>query len=288
MFWFAPLSLLWSIITIVVFSKESARIAHATHQISVSEATPLNTSRKGAIDSGVEIEEKPSLCSLLGILFGSSLAAGYIVSSIALSMGTSIVNNLIFLFFRELGGSNTVCGLTVVVTVLFEVPIFQMAPQLLQRFGVVGLQELACLAYITRVLGYTFIPQHKVLLVLLLEPLHGVTYAFAKTSGVEFVAELAPKGYDASCQGLLASFLGLGSVIGLSLGGWAQDALGAKSMYRLYAGVVALGLIVLTLVTRQREVVVKKAPEHEDNELEHDSSIHSHSESVVSSVEVEC
>eukprot|EP00957_Ditylum_brightwellii_P190989 14542082-Ditylum_brightwellii.AAC.1 len=114
-------------------------------------------------------------------------------------------------------------------------------------FGPEQLQEIACLAYITRVVGYTFIPPNRMWMVFFLEPLHGVTYACAKTSRVEFAARLAPKGYESSSQGILSSLTGIGAFIGLFLGGWIEDTLGAKVMYRGFATVVLVGLVVLLI-----------------------------------------
>jgi hypothetical protein len=87
---------------------------------------------------------------------------------------------------------------TVSVTVMFEIPIFQVAPWLLERVGAGPLQLVAGLSYIVRVLGYTLIPKSPLYLVLLVEPLHGVTYACSQTSSVDFVAQLVPKGSEAS------------------------------------------------------------------------------------------
>ena len=182
--------------------------------------------------------------SLLWSMVSSCTACGFIISAMTLNMGTSVVESLIFLFFESLGGSYAICGLSVVVTVVFEIPIFHYAPRLLAYFGAEALQKIACLAYITRVVGYTYIPKDHMALVLFFEPLHGVTYACSKTSAVEFAAKLTPKGYEASVQGLLSMMLGIGSVVGLSLGGWIEDSLGPVVLYRSYAGIVAVGLAI--------------------------------------------
>eukprot|EP00546_Thalassionema_frauenfeldii_P007940 CAMPEP_0178932354 /NCGR_PEP_ID=MMETSP0786-20121207/22539_1 /TAXON_ID=186022 /ORGANISM="Thalassionema frauenfeldii, Strain CCMP 1798" /LENGTH=247 /DNA_ID=CAMNT_0020609573 /DNA_START=606 /DNA_END=1346 /DNA_ORIENTATION=- len=158
---------------------------------------------------------------LLKSMLASYTAFGFVICNFFLAMGMSVVESLIFLFFEQgLGSSNTLCGLTVLVTVVFEIPIFHYAPKLLERYGLEILQQIACLAYVTRVVGYTFVPKNHVALILLFEPLHGVTYACSKTSTVEFAAKFSPKGHEASGQGVLSLITGIGSVLGLSLGGW--------------------------------------------------------------------
>mmetsp|Transcript_8963 Transcript_8963/g.13070 ORF Transcript_8963/g.13070 Transcript_8963/m.13070 type:complete len:471 (-) Transcript_8963:29-1441(-) len=252
----APLAFLYCLATITIFTTN-------TRNIGISKTTNDAVSENivEASHSCLGVDESDPKCQqyipdkskrnftwlLLLSMCSTVYGAGYIFSSVALSMGTSVVESLIFLFFETLGSTSTMCGLTVAVTVMFEIPIFQLAPKLLEIFGPEKLQEIACMAYITRVVGYTFIPQNRMWMVLFLEPLHGVTYACAKTSQVEFAARLAPKGYESSSQGILSSVIGVGSLIGLSLGGWVEDTLGAKVMYRGFATVVLAGLVVLLI-----------------------------------------
>ena len=195
-----------------------------------------------------ENREAKGICSLM---CGNLIGFGFLVSAVTLNMGTSVVENLIFLYFQELGGSSTICGITVLVTVLFEIPIFHWAPKLLSRYGPQKLQKVACIAYIIRVVGYTFVPQNHASWILLLEPMHGVTYACGKTASVEFAAMLSTKGSEATYQGMLSMILGIGSFVGLFLGGYIEDTLGSIILYRSYAGVVCIGLITFMITSRQ-------------------------------------
>lgn len=179
-------------------------------------------------------------------MMATSIGIGYLVSAFTLKMGTTVVENLIFLFFESLGASNALCGLTVAVTVVFEIPFFYYAPMFLERFGPETLQEVACMAYIVRVVGYTLIPERHVFWVLFLEPLHGVTYACSKTSSVEFARRLAPEGYEASTQGILSLFLGIGSFCGLGLGAFLNGVV----LYRVDAAVVTVGLVFFIIIRR--------------------------------------
>jgi len=183
---------------------------------------------------------------LIKSMIGSYTGFGFLLCAFCLNMGTSVVENLIFLFFESLGGTNspfTICGLSVLVTVLFEIPIFHYSPILLAYFGAEILQIIACLAYVTRVVGYTYVPQDHMALVLFFEPLHGVTYGCSKLSSVEFAAKITPRGYEASGQGILSLLIGIGSVVGLSLGGWIEEVHGPVTLYRSYAGIVGIGLL---------------------------------------------
>lgn len=215
------------------------------------------------IPQSIEIDEEPTkdhhlkemptpevpMWVLLRILTTTVYGVGFLFAICCLSMGTSVVESLVFLFFEFLGGSNTLCGITVALTVMFEIPIFQIAPWLLQWVGAGPLQLVAGLSYIVRVVGYTLIPKNHIAFVLLLEPLHGVTYACSQTSSVDFVAQLMPKGSEASGQGLLGAFKGLGSMAGLFLGGLLEEKLGPRVMYRILASIVTVGMVVFGITS---------------------------------------
>jgi Na+/melibiose symporter-like transporter len=185
---------------------------------------------------------KPSCLSLFALFGASCYSVSFLIARVTLASGQAVVDKLVFLFFEFLGSSYTLMSLTVVLTVMFEIPIFHVAPKILHHIGSSGMLLLASFSYVTRVIGYTLIPSGKTPLVLLFEPLHGVTYACAKTSSVEFASKLIDEpGLEASGQGFLQFFVGGGSALGLAYGGWMEDTHGPHLMYRISAAVVLIG-----------------------------------------------
>jgi MFS family permease len=189
----------------------------------------------------------------VAMMSSKKTSCAFVFCVFCLAIGQILVDSLVFLLFKVLGSSYTTMGWTVVLTVLFEVPIFAAAPFLLERLGTSILLLLASVCYVVRVLAYSAIPQGRVLYALLVEPLHGVTYACSQTAAVDFfarnvrVASSAP-GSEAAAQGILQFVKGAGSVLGLALGGLATDTVGPRAMYRASAGIVALGSTVLLFV----------------------------------------
>lgn len=207
-------------------------------------------------ESKLTVRSSQSVCSgveevwqLLCVFFSSSDRAVFTLLCVILSMGTSIVESLVFLFFRDkLGSSNTVCGLSVVVTVIFEIPIFQYSEWMLSVFGRNGLVVIACLAYVCRVIGYTFAPNGW--WVLLLEPLHGVTFGCICTASVDFAASIAPEGLESTAQAVMSSLQGgLGSLVGITAGAIVEEAYGSHVLYRGSAIVIAVNLLCFVLLT---------------------------------------
>eukprot|EP00525_Craspedostauros_australis_P006438 CAMPEP_0198126408 /NCGR_PEP_ID=MMETSP1442-20131203/44754_1 /TAXON_ID= /ORGANISM="Craspedostauros australis, Strain CCMP3328" /LENGTH=56 /DNA_ID=CAMNT_0043786189 /DNA_START=75 /DNA_END=242 /DNA_ORIENTATION=+ len=53
-------------------------------------------------------------------------------------------------------------GITVLLTVALEIPIFQIAPRLLEWLGTERMFLLGAAAYIVRVIGYSIIPTGQI------------------------------------------------------------------------------------------------------------------------------
>eukprot|EP00804_Cyclotella_cryptica_P029631 CCRYP_019054-RA/>CCRYP_019054-RA protein AED:0.16 eAED:0.16 QI:0/0/0/1/1/1/2/0/412 len=132
--------------------------------------------------------EKIGTKDLFLMLCPSCYGSALILFVFTFSIGLAIVDNLAFIFFEWLGSSNSMDGWTVVFTVILELPLFYSSPVLLKRYGPGKLLLLAGTAYVIRVIGYTVIPEGKMWIILILEILHGVSYACSKTGSVEFIA----------------------------------------------------------------------------------------------------
>ena len=136
------------------------------------------------------------------------------------------------------------CGVTVVSTILLELPIFGNSPGLLTKMGPGTLLSIACVAYIVRTIGYVLVPKMG-WIVLSLDLLHGVSFACSQIAGVEFIVSVMPDTYEASGQGVLLFIRGIGATLGLLAGGIMEDALGDRGLYIGLSVVVTSGLLVL-------------------------------------------
>jgi len=192
-------------------------------------------------------EDPMSTGRLLIILFGTCYGTALVFFIFTFSIGMAVVDNLAFIFFDFLGSTNTENGWTVVLTVIFELPLFYLAPHLLQKYGPGKLLLSAGLAYVVRVIGYTLVPTGQMWIILVLETLHGISYACSKAGSVEFVAQKMPKGCEASGQGILFAVRFVGVVVGLSGGGFIQEKFGPRVMYTLMAFAVLAGMSALLL-----------------------------------------
>eukprot|EP00928_Gymnodinium_smaydae_P025179 TRINITY_DN20133_c0_g2_i1.p1 TRINITY_DN20133_c0_g2~~TRINITY_DN20133_c0_g2_i1.p1 ORF type:complete len:463 (-),score=71.55 TRINITY_DN20133_c0_g2_i1:459-1847(-) len=158
----------------------------------------------------------------------------------AIGAGFAMVEGMLFLLLQEMKASTLLCGLSVVVTVVFELPIFHYANAILVRLGTRNMVLLGQAAWVVRALFYAAMPNAWA--VLLIEPLHGVTFALVWTAAIQHVSEprVAGVGLEASAQALLGvCFNGVGPMIGLFGGGLLFDVVGSHVAYAVFA--VAVG-----------------------------------------------
>ncbi|CAE8727098.1 unnamed protein product [Polarella glacialis] len=173
----------------------------------------------------------------------------FFMNIVAIGAGFSMVEGMLFLLLREMKASTMLCGLSVVVTVVFELPIFSYAKSIVARLGTRNMILLGQAAWVVRALFYACMSVPWT--VLLIEPLHGVTFALVWTAALQHIADpqVAGEGLEASAQGLLTMcFGGIGPMIGLFFGGLLFDKVGNHAVYAIFAvAVLSAGMIYATL-----------------------------------------
>jgi hypothetical protein len=147
-------------------------------------------------------DEKSALKTLIYGIASTPTYLSFVLLHVSLAMGTALVENLIFIYFITiLGNTNFVCGISVVVTVLFEIPLLAKSQLLLEYFTLNSLMLISALFYVIRVLAYTMIPTGShVLILLLIEPLHGITFACNKLAAVAYMTNIANEIMHVSCS----------------------------------------------------------------------------------------
>ena len=173
----------------------------------------------------------------------------FLIEVVVMGAGMATVENLLFLYLvNDLDASTLLCGLSVGVNVLFELPIFWYASKFMAVLGHDGMFILAMSCFVFRVFGYTLLTPTTKWFVLALEIMHGITFAcfWVVSTDISKVLVHQTRGafwstaIPSSVQMLYASFgVSLGSVIG----GWAMHRYGSREMYRFTSGMVFCTLV---------------------------------------------
>ena len=180
------------------------------------------------------------------------------------------VERLLFLYLiNDLQASTFICGLSVFVNVLFELPIFLYASQFMALLGHDGLMIVAMTCFSFRVWGYTLLTPSTKFWILGLEVLHGITFACYWTVATDISKILvhqtaATQMNDGNSNGNRRNrksgcwstviptsvnmlYSAVGSSLGSVLGGWAMHRYGSRRMYTIIASIV-LGTLVLHIL----------------------------------------
>jgi len=183
-------------------------------------------------------------------LAGNRALVIFLITVLFTSIGSGIVNNYVFIYLKDLGATGALMGISLTVATLSEIPVFYFSSILLRKLGARGLLVLSLLAYVVRMLAYTLLP--PVWLVLIINLLHGLTFAALWVAGVSYANEVAPPGMGATAQGLFSGMtMGLGAAAGALLGGLLFDSFGPIVMFRTGAAVVMVGIIFFALTGRK-------------------------------------
>ena len=157
-------------------------------------------------------------------------------------MSMAMISNFLFLYMDDLHAGEALMGLSLTVATLSEIPVMFFSEPLIRRWGAKGLLNLALLAYVVRLLAYSFI--RLPWLVLPIQLLHGPTFSALWVGGVSYADEISPPGMGTTAQGILAgAMMGLGGTLGALAGGLLYDEVGGAAMFRW----TGAGLLLVTL-----------------------------------------
>ena len=170
----------------------------------------------------------------------------FILTAVVMGFGFGCIEGFLFLLLREMGASDLLLGLTLTVTCLAEVPSFLFQGWMIQRMGTTALLDICCFAYVVRMGAYALLPSiRSPWLVLIIEPLHGLTFACGWGAGTEMAKKLSPPGLESTVQGLFqGAYFGFGYGIGVLMGGLVSARWGYTVLYISGALTVLTGWMV--------------------------------------------
>ena len=233
--------------TEVVLQFESDDLEHATpalpHKHPRSPSSPTTIAQ---VDFGTKL-----------LALGTSpeaLLFFILVTILGIAVGT--IESFLFLYLEDLGGSETLMGLTLTVTCIAETWVFYFAGSILRKLGLVRCFHLCFLAFLIRLGSYaTLAHWGSPWAVLPIELLHGITFGLTWSAGTAMSAAIAPPGLEATTQSAFQGFMfGLGYGIGALVSGTVYRIKGPIAVFIVAFTIVAVGWIVTTFA----RVVLKK------------------------------
>jgi len=182
-------------------------------------------------------EPNISVISQLGVFFQSLDKKSYFVITNFLMGGASFagIQLYLFLWLQDLGGSNFLMGLTMVMTIIGEIPCFYVYITVLKRLGPTRILGIGSLAYIIRMIWYTLLGVGKLQspwYVFVVEMLHGLTFAWIFGSCSVYAYLISPPEIrNTAVQFLNSVYMGAGGVLGSLAGGIIYQYCGGRAVF---------------------------------------------------------
>lgn len=171
----------------------------------------------------------------------------FLLSAFMITLTSGAVMSFFSIFLDGIGAGEGVIGMAWMLAALTEIPVMFYSRSMLQHIGARGLLIVAFATYALRWLLLSFITNP--VWVLLLQLLHGFSFAAYLIGGVTYVNERTPEGLSTTAQAVFnVVTFGLASTTGSLVGGYFYDRLGMASLLRILSLIAATGLVMFLLV----------------------------------------
>jgi MFS family permease len=177
----------------------------------------------------------------------------FVIVVLIMGISSGVITWFLFLFLKDIGGSQTLLGISIAVSCVSEVLVFLFAGKMIDLLGNSKILLLSLATFIIRLIGYSYL--YDPWLVLPIELLHGFTYAAMWSSCVSYGSSISPPEVVTTVIGLLTGVhFGLGWGLGGALGGVVYQYFGPRVLFRGCAVMCGVGMV-LQLLT---EMVLKR------------------------------
>ncbi len=155
------------------------------------------------------------------------------------------VFTLFGLYVRELGGASAFLGVASAVAAISELPVLFWGGRLVERLGSGRLYRIALGVFAVRLLFYTVAPSTT--WVLGVQLLHGLSFGFYLIAAMALLHERVGSEQLATAQGLLASAMACGQIVGALLSGAVLEWFGIFTVYGVSAAIMAVAFAVFVV-----------------------------------------
>nr|KAG5696517.1 hypothetical protein BaRGS_021053 [Batillaria attramentaria] len=134
-------------------------------------------------------------------LFTDVEVLAFLLVVLHMGMGLGVQQGFLFLYLKqEFSASPILFGLCLFANASFEAPMLYASGKIITRLGAVTCLYIALVALSVRMLGYSLLvnPYH----VLLIEPLHGLTFGLLWAAATTHASRIAPPDLSATIQGV--------------------------------------------------------------------------------------
>ncbi|XP_035228978.1 major facilitator superfamily domain-containing protein 6-like isoform X1 [Stegodyphus dumicola] len=182
------------------------------------------------------VQTSKNICKDVGQLVVRLRIVVFIISSFLLGAATGLTRSYLFWYLRTLNANQLILGLVSgVQCFLGELPFFFFSGWIINKIGHMNTFLMSFIAYGLKFLIHSFLINPW--LALLIEVLQGLCFGSFYASMTSYAKVIAPKGTEATVQGLVSGvFEGIGVATGSLLGGFGFSILGGRKTF-FWAGI---------------------------------------------------
>jgi PPP family 3-phenylpropionic acid transporter len=166
----------------------------------------------------------------------------FLLSTFLVMVANGAVQNFFSLYMDGIGVAEGLIGAAWAIAAMSEIPMMMYSGRIMGRIGSAGLLKVAFFVYALRWLLFSFI--HDPAWVLVVQLLHGLSFAAFLTAGVTYLNERTPDGLGTTAQSILSVVsYGIAAFVGALAGGYLYDHGGMTVFFRIFGAVTLAGLL---------------------------------------------
>lgn len=213
-------------------------------------------------DSGKSKEESenPATLKMIWDMLRLPGFLPFLLMIIIWGVGESSIGNFLFLHIKSLGGSSTLMGISLSISLVGEIVTFSIANKLQSRIGPQKMMLLSFLVLFAWLFGLSLIRDPNA--IPFFQIFGGAGYALIQSGSVAYMNARAPKELGTTAQAIRGGvFSGLGVGTGALISGVIYEASGSMYLFRIMSYVVIMGFLLgITLyVANKRKNISAKA-----------------------------
>ncbi|WP_059351703.1 MFS transporter [Bacillus coahuilensis] len=174
----------------------------------------------------------------------------FLASSLFVTIAHRANDDYIALFITEMGGNESLIGWAWFIGIFTEFLVFSWSYKWYRQYHPLTFTVIAAVLYGVRYLVMSFVYDPYILL--LLQPLHGITFGILYTAAFDYVTRIVPKELQSTGHVLLSmSFFGISGIIAALGGGFVIEHFSTHTLFEwigylsLFSALLLVGYSVL-------------------------------------------
>lgn len=175
----------------------------------------------------------------------------FLVLIVLWGIGESSIGNFLFLHIKSLGGSSTLMGTALAVSLVGEIVVFSFADKFHSRFKPEVMVLMAFIVLFAWLVGLSLIKNPFI--IPFFQVFGGAGFALLQSGSVNYVDQRAPREIGTTVQAIRGGiYSGLGVGVGAIISGFIYEAAGSAALFRVMA-LIALGGFIFGLSIQLHE-----------------------------------